>query len=113
MTSISDRIDKRLEIVGLSMRAASMEAGLGESWIRDLKRNEDQSPRVEGLQKLAPILKTNVEWLMTGSGDPDQVSDPETAAVVSIMPSLDAKRRAELATYARFLAEQKKREAGE
>jgi transcriptional regulator with XRE-family HTH domain len=110
---IADRIDQRLELLGLSMRAASLAADLSESFIRDLRRNPDQSPRVEGLQKLAPVLKTNVEWLMTGSGDPDQVSDPETAQVVSIMPGLDAKRRSELAQYARFLAEQKKRESGE
>lgn len=111
--NISDRIDLRLELLGLSMRAASIDAGLSESFIRDLRRHPEQSPRVEGLQKLAPVLKTNVEWLMTGQGDPDQVADPETATVVSIMPGLDAKRRAELATYARFLAEQKKRESGE
>lgn len=111
--TISERIAQRLEVVGLSMRAASIAAGLSESFIRDLQRNSEQSPRVEGLQKLAPVLKTNVEWLMSGAGDPDQVADPETAELISIMPSLDAKRRAELAQYARFLAEQKKREAGE
>lgn len=111
--NISDRIAQRLEVVGLSMRAASLAAKLSESFIRDLQRNPDQSPRVEGLQKLAPVLKTNVEWLLTGAGDPDQVSDPETAELISIMPSLDAKRRADVAQYARFLAEQKKREAGE
>jgi transcriptional regulator with XRE-family HTH domain len=111
--TISDRIAQRLELLGLSQRAASMDAGLNESFIRDLGRNKGQSPRVSGLEKLATVLKTNVEWLMTGAGDPDQVSDADTAELVSIMPSLDAKKRAQLAEYARFLAQQKKRETGE
>jgi hypothetical protein len=35
-------------------------------------------------------------------------ADPEVAEVVSIMPSLDAARRAQLTEYARFLASQKR-----
>lgn len=111
--TIIERIDQRLEALGLSARQACEDADVGESYIRDLRRNENQSPRVDDLKKLAPALKTNVEWLITGNGDPDRVADPNEAEVISIMPGLDARRRAELAQYAKFLAEQKKREAGE
>lgn len=111
--SIFSRIEQRLAALGISQREASRRAELGESYIRDLSRNAQQSPRVDDLRALAGALETNIEWLITGAGDPNQKADADAAVVISIMPSLDAKRRAELATYAKFLAEQKKREAGE
>lgn len=112
MTIIS-RIEQRLAALGISQREASRRAHLGESYIRDLNRNPTQSPRVDDLRALANALETNIQWLITGTGDPNQKADPAAAEVISIMPSLDAKRRAELASYAKFLAEQKKREGGE
>jgi transcriptional regulator with XRE-family HTH domain len=111
--SLIDRIDMRLEALGISAREASKRVQLGQSYIRDLHRNPQQSPRLEDLTQLAKALETNVVWLITGDGDPNQVPDEPTAEVVSLMPSLDAKRRAEAATFVRFLAEQKKRETGE
>lgn len=111
--SISDRIEQRIEALGISAREAARRAELGESYVRDLRRNPQQSPRVDDLKALAAALDTNIEWLITGRGDPNQIDDPASAEVVSIMPSLDARRRAELAQYAKFLAEQKKRETGE
>lgn len=112
MTVIS-RIEQRLEELGLSGRQACELAGLGESYIRDLRRNAHQSPRVDDLKKLAGALQTNIEWLITGAGDPKRQTDGPTAEVISIMPSLDSRRRDELAQYARFLQEQRKRETGE
>lgn len=50
---------------------------------------------------------------MDGTGDPTATVDEPTAELISIMPSLDAKRRAEVAQFAKYLAEQKKREKGE
>lgn len=111
--ALIDRIDMRLEALGISAREASKRVKLGESYIRDLRRNPQQSPRLEDLKQLAKALETNVVWLITGDGDPNMQPDEPTAEVVSIMPSLDAKRRAELATFAKYLAEQKKRESGE
>ena len=37
-------------------------------------------------------------------------ADPDVAEVISIMPALDEARRAQLTEYARFLAEQRKRD---
>jgi transcriptional regulator with XRE-family HTH domain len=109
MTLIS-RIDQRLEELGLSGRQACELAELGESYIRDLRRNEHQSPRVDDLKKLAVALKTNIEWLITGAGDPARMTDAPTAEIIGIMPHLDAARRAEAAQFIRYLAEQAKRE---
>lgn len=111
--TIIERIDQRLADLQLSARKACELAGLGESYIRDLRRNAAQSPRVEDLGKLAPVLQTNLEWLTTGAGDPNQIADADSTQVVSILPGLDAKRKSQLAEYAKFLAQQKKREAGE
>lgn len=63
----------------------------------------------------AKVLRISVEWLYTGIGDMKggPTTDPDTAEVVSIMPALDAARKAQLAEYARFLASQKKRDKAE
>lgn len=112
MTIIS-RIELRLAALGISQREAARRAKLGESYIRDLSRNENQSPRVDDLRALADALETNIEWLITGAGDPKLKPDPYSAEVVSIMPSLDAARRAQLASFAKYLAAEKKRDASE
>lgn len=104
--SMADRIDARLKQLGLSRRAASEKAKLSETFIRDLIEGRAKSPRVESLEKLAAALDTNVEWLRTGAGDPNQVPDVETAQVLRLMPHLSARRRAEAAKYIRFLSEQ-------
>lgn len=108
--SIADRITSRLKDLGLSRRAASEKADLSETFIRDVIEGRAKSPRMDSMAKLAAVLETNLEWLRTGQGDPNQIADPSTAEVVSIMPKLDASRRAELAKYAQYLADQKKRE---
>ena len=111
--TLADRIDKRLKEIGLSRRAASEKAELSETYIRDLIEGRSKSPRIEGLEKLAAALQTNVEWLRTGNGDPNAFVDPNLAEVTSIMPRLDERRRRELAQYAHFLEMQAKREGQE
>jgi HTH-type transcriptional regulator, cell division transcriptional repressor len=58
----------------------------------------------------AKALRVSINWLYTGTGDmaggPE--TDEATAEVVSIMPSLDERRRSQLAEYARFLKAQEK-----
>lgn len=73
-----------------------------ESGLRGIRR-----PAAEAYAK---TLKVSINWLYTGAGDmaggPE--TDEATAEVVSIMPSLDERRRAQLAEYARFLKGQDK-----
>jgi len=107
------RVQLRLDALGLSPRAASLKAGLNTHFLQAILSNKSDSPRAENLEKLAQALETTPQWLLSGTGDPDQPVDVQTAEVVSIMPGLDVRRRTELAQYARFLAEQKKRETGE
>lgn len=71
---ILDRIDERLEYLGLSESRAATMAGLSNSAIRDIRRvvksgKEDAGISTRTLAKLAPVLQTTVEWLMTGHGE--------------------------------------------
>jgi phage repressor protein C with HTH and peptisase S24 domain len=63
------RIKKRLKDLGLSMRAASLKAGLGTHFVRDLLDNELQSPKADNLARLAFALDTTTEWLLEERGD--------------------------------------------
>lgn len=72
------RIQQRLDALGLSMRKASLKAGLGTHFVRDLMDNTLQSPKADNLAKLAIALETTTEWLLEERGE-------ETAPGVPIM----------------------------
>lgn len=107
--SIGARVQKRLEELGMARRAASEAAKLNETFIRDLVDGRTKNPRVDSLAKLAVVLKTNVEWLRTGKGDPDAKEDPHTAEIIGIIPRLKPDDREKVKDYARFLASQSKK----
>lgn len=111
--STKDRIAQRLKDLELSPHAASLKAGLNTHFLQAVLSGKSESPRGDNLTKLARALETTAQWLMDGTGDPNVTVDEPTAELISIMPSLDAKRRAEVAQFAKYLAEQKKRENGE
>lgn len=69
-TTLAERVKKRLALLQppKSMRAVSLEAGLGETFVRDLKREPDQSPRTDNLRALAAVLGCNFRWLAEGEG---------------------------------------------
>lgn len=64
--SIRDRIQTRLDALGKTPRAASLEAGMSADAIRGIFRSTDSSPTVETLNKLAGPLQTTPEWLAFG-----------------------------------------------
>jgi transcriptional regulator with XRE-family HTH domain len=101
---MTQRIQSRLEALGLSPRAASMKAGLNTHFLQAVLSGKSESPRGVNLEKIAAALETTPAWLMSGTGDPSIPTDAQTAEVISIMPSLDEARRAELARLARMLA---------
>ena len=84
LTDLANRIEQRLEALGLKAAAASREAGLSEDAIRNIQRAARAGKR-EGvstrtLQALARRLKTTEAWLMTGDG-PEVVDVPEATLV--------------------------------
>ena len=70
------RIDRRLEKTGKSRRAASIAAGLNPEYLRNLDEDES-SPSIRALKKLAPVLLTTVSWLADESGpeSPDEAAE--------------------------------------
>lgn len=81
------RIQSRLEALGLSERGAAEKAGLSAAGIRNLREGKSQSPRLETLRKLAPILQTSPEWLAFGV-DEDIARAQEASAALAHSPSL-------------------------
>lgn len=74
-SAIEQRINERLQQLGKTPRAASIEAGGGPDLIRNISRGRSKAPRGKTLTGLAEVLGVSVEWLMTGSGavaPPDQ-----------------------------------------
>lgn len=68
---IKDRIRQRLEKLELSMRSASLNAGLSDAFIRNIITGKSASPRGINLTKLAHVLKTTETWLQNGNGPAD------------------------------------------
>lgn len=72
MTStIADRVQSRLKKLDLSMRKASLDAGLSDAFIRNIISGKSLSPRGINLTKLAHTLRTSETWLLTGDGTED------------------------------------------
>lgn len=63
---IKDRIQERLNILGLTPRSASLKAGMSADAIRSIFRNPRNSPTTETMEKLAVALETTPEWLAFG-----------------------------------------------
>lgn len=73
LPAILNRIDQRLQAVGLTDHAASVAAGYKPDCIRSLRRacQNGRGQRIitsEKLAKLAVPLKTDPHWLATGGG---------------------------------------------
>lgn len=89
LSDVVNRIHERLEVLGISARAASLEAGLSEDAIRNMERaareGKNHGASTRTLTLLAPVLKTTVAWLMERRGD--EVSNPasRTVAVVGLV----------------------------
>ncbi len=66
------RVNKRLQATGKSAKAASREADQSESFIKNIIAGKSRSPRTAGLQALARVLGTSVDWLTQERG-PEEI----------------------------------------
>lgn len=78
-----DRIDERLQSLGLSDRKASMAAVGKPDMIRDIKRG--RQPIASRLQALAGVLETSVEFLQGSSDQPSGIV-PDDAPIRALVP---------------------------
>jgi transcriptional regulator with XRE-family HTH domain len=106
---IGGRLTQAREARQLSREQLAKRLGLSIATIQH-HENGVRGIRRPAAEAYAKALRISAEWLFTGVGDMQGKlgADPEIAEVVSIMPSLDAARRAQLTEYARFLASQKR-----
>lgn len=84
LKDILDRIEGRLEAVGLTATEASRRAGLSPDAIRNFRRavrdGKESGASTKTLDKLAPILGVSLTWLMNGEGE-DASSAPTVRKV--------------------------------
>ncbi|UXM95389.1 helix-turn-helix transcriptional regulator [Bartonella sp. HY329] len=69
MGNLASRIKQRLEKLGKSERKASLEAGLSDSFLRNIREGKSLSPRIDTLEKIADVLQTRAHWLISGEGE--------------------------------------------
>ncbi|CAO4142263.1 LexA family transcriptional regulator [Methylorubrum aminovorans] len=79
--AIRERIQARLDQLGKSPRAVSLEASMSADAIRGIFRNVDSSPTVETLTKLAGPLGVTPEWLAFGGDEDIEAAKAATAAM--------------------------------
>lgn len=75
--TIQRRVRSRLDDLGLDMKAASIKADQGETFVRDLLKR-GRAPSADALGRLARALETSVAYLTgeTNDASPDAVPDP-------------------------------------
>jgi transcriptional regulator with XRE-family HTH domain len=108
-----ERVRAALDEAGLSMRDASMRAGLGETWLRDFLSGRYDAIKTDSLTALAAVLRKAPEWLLTGREPVDGQSDAATAEIISLLPRLSDRARAAVQEFTRFQAEQARRKASD
>ena len=85
MATLAERIQHRLDITETNASAASVAAGLGKDFVRDVMRGKKINISAEAATKLADALKCSVDWLINERGlvalDHDEHEDAANAGV--------------------------------
>lgn len=81
------RVRQRLDELGMNMKRASLEAGLGETFVRDMLER-DREPSATKLYHLANALGTTVSWFI---GETDDRGITRTADDRVDIPELDVR----------------------
>lgn len=68
MSTLAERIQHRLDLTGTNASAASIAAGLGKDFVRDVMRGKKLKISAEAATKLADELKCSVDWLVNERG---------------------------------------------
>lgn len=64
-----ERINQRLNELGLTPRAASLKGGGSSDMFRLVLSGRSANPRADTLRKMASALETTTEWLLKGDGN--------------------------------------------
>ncbi|MFC2248519.1 S24 family peptidase [Labrys portucalensis] len=80
LDTLADRIRHRLDRLGKTARAASLEAGLSDAFIRNILTHKSTNPRSDTIGQIAAVLKTTVPWLQHGEG-PEELDQEEATTI--------------------------------
>lgn len=81
---LAERVQARLETLGLSANKASVEAGLGRDYVRDIIRGKVREPSADRLRRLAFVLRCSPLYLLGETGDvgsPKETARPQTTTL--------------------------------
>lgn len=84
--TFQDRAKLRLKALDLSPSGASEKAGLSRETLPKLLKNADAMPGARTLSRLAGVLGTSEQWLLTGQG-PEETANPENTSNGKTEPS--------------------------
>jgi phage repressor protein C with HTH and peptisase S24 domain len=88
--TLAERIQQRLEILGISEQAASLKATGKKDTIRMIRTGRTQSPRSDTLAALAKALETTEQWLLRGD-ETSAVAPKPTRNLSDPMPVPDVR----------------------
>jgi transcriptional regulator with XRE-family HTH domain len=94
-------IDRRLGEKGISAKAASLEAGLSDSYISQLRTGKSGNPRLDQLAKLGDALGMTLSQMLDEAGVAE--GDPDRRAVFLAFDSGDPLARAMMVRLAKSL----------
>lgn len=67
-TLLAERLRARTAQMGLNTLQLADQAGVNRSFLYDILRDRSLHPSADGLNKVAAVLKVDVDWLLTGEG---------------------------------------------
>lgn len=91
MTTLAQRIKRRIGELGLKPAVLAKQAGLKPDYVRDILRGQKHSISTDNAAKLAEVLQCSLSWLITG--------EHEHLSSEDVANSLNANNRRESAAH--------------
>lgn len=89
--NVNDRLKILIELLGLNLKEFSRRTNIPYQSLLNYLSSK-RSPTLENLQKIAIHLNCNLNWLLTGEGEPfikkDPSLDPRRQAIIKIISDM-------------------------
>ena len=90
-TPIGERLKFIRKLKGMTQTQLAKAIGVDQSAISQIERGDSKGANAENLLKIAAVLQTNPQWLLTGRGDKDlsnfHPDDSEVTRLANNLPS--------------------------
>lgn len=92
---IGERLRQIRKAKGMTQAQLAKEIGVAQSTIAEIERGMSRSANAQNLLRIAAVLETNPEWLLTGKGSPDiSAFTPTDSEITRIADSLTPQAKA-------------------